>query len=233
MMVDNNEQNQTEPVIFPVNQPKAKPTKPAAEPAASGTGTPQPQQPGTNQPKPKKKLTRKAIIIIVVLALLLLGGAAGGGYVLYRHLTSDRDANKNDDITTKNGKKIYDAKHLDFNDDSKVISYARSGQDDVKKQIIEHYKQLADKENDKAKKAGILLNAAGLINTPSGYLEYDKESLKVAVQLALEAESIQPSINSASTISTIYQNMGDTKNYEKWNKIFGERYNAKGYDVQK
>ena len=67
-----------------------------------------------------------------------------------------------------------------------------------------------------------------MIATPSDTVQYSDDVLQTALEYALKAEELDPSIGSAIKLSTVYEMMGDEENTKKYNEIAQQRMDDSG-----
>ena len=95
-------------------------------------------------------------------------------------------------------------------------------------QVIYWYDKKAKEAADNKTKAEIYLELVSVIATPSDTVQYSDDVLQTALEYALKAEELDPSIGSAIKLSTVYEMMGDEENTKKYNEIAQQRMDDSG-----
>ncbi len=163
---------------------------------------------GSAAEKEKKAKQSKRLRIVAVAGLIVLVGVLSiAGVCIFTDIDDDLIA----------GLKYGDTK---IDSVSQAMELAENGNVD---QVVYWYSEQADKADSDADKADIYLDMVSAIVPPSDGAQYDPEVLRTALEYALKAEELNPTIGSAIKLSTIYEMMGDKDSMNKYGDIAQQR----------
>ena len=161
----------------------------------------------------KKGLSKSAKVALVVVAIIAIVALIIAGICLF----TDVDDNIINDF------KYSDNTQIDSQ--SQALSMIETGDYD---RVIWWYNKQIKETTDDQEKAELYLAAANVI--AAGSQSDDQDALQQALDYALKAEELSPSIGSAVSLETIYQELGDNDNMTKYGNLAQERIEAENGD---
>lgn len=97
--------------------------------------------------------------------------------------------------------------------------------------VVYYYENQINSTNNNADKAAELANLASLLSQVSDDGSYNEQNLRKALEYAVEAENVAPSIQTSALLYEIYLHLGDQPNAEKYVQITSDRIKESGEEV--
>ena len=156
-----------------------------------------------------RKLKRKTIVVVVVVGVLLVLIV---GAVVWLIVSGDLlDRVRYGDVQIESAEQA-----MQMIDDGDVDS------------VIYYYENRINSTNDNTDKATELANLASLLSQVSDDGSYNEQNLRKALEYAVEAEDVAPSIQTSALLYEIYLHLGDQANADKYEQITSERIEESG-----
>ena len=97
--------------------------------------------------------------------------------------------------------------------------------------VVYYYENQINSTNNNADKAAELANLASLLSQVSDDGSYNEQNLRKALEYAVEAENVAPSIQTSALLYEIYLHLGDQANADKYAQITSDRIKESGEEV--